>query len=279
MSPKNESSLILGGHSFIKQLGTDPVADQDLQIKIVETCLDNGILWFDTTYQPERIALGKALDQLGRREEATIMAWNFFADFGPEDKTVGSVYYQPHHIDLMLEQLRTDYIDRLVVHDVRDEEEESKQRSLVVTWLQKGYAKQLGTWSPSENVKEVYGADNPYSFMVRPYNITKEDAAPAFAACKELGWENYACSPFVRGRELDKLVGKALSLYGGEEPEIRAKAADLMLRFSLFGPNVDRLIVGIRRTEWVKRNIHSQNKGELTPEELEWLNAVRESQK
>ena len=275
MSTKNESSLILGGHSFIKQLGTDPPANQDLQIKIVETCLDNGILWFDTTYQPERIALGNALHQLDRREEATILAWNFFADFGPEDKVVSSAYYQPHHIDLMLEQLRTDYIDRLVVHDVPDEEQESKQRSLVVAWLKKGYAKHLGTWSPSENVKKIFGVDNPYSFMVRPYNITKEDAAPIFAACKDLGWENYACSPFVRGRELDKLVTKALRLYGGEESEIRAKAADIMLRYSLFGPNVDRLIVAIRKPKWVRQNIHSHNKGPITPEEREWLNAVR----
>ena len=267
--------MILGGHSFIKQLGTDPPANQDLQIKIVETCLDNGILWFDTTYQPERIALGNALHQLDRREEATILAWNFFADFGPEDKVVSSAYYQPHHIDLMLEQLRTDYIDRLVVHDVPDEEQESKQRSLVVTWLKKGYVKHLGTWSPPENVEEVFGVDNPYSFMVRPYNITKEDAPPIFAACKDLGWENYACSPFVRGRELDKLVAKALRLYGGKESEIRAKTADIMLRYSLFGPNVDRLIVAIRRPKWVKQNIRSHNEGPITPEEREWLNAVR----
>jgi aryl-alcohol dehydrogenase-like predicted oxidoreductase len=56
-----EIPLILGGHSFISQLGNDPpVSDRD-QHRIAESCLDHGIQWFDTTYQPERIALGKVL--------------------------------------------------------------------------------------------------------------------------------------------------------------------------------------------------------------------------
>ncbi|MFC1716022.1 hypothetical protein ACFL6S_20295 [Candidatus Poribacteria bacterium] len=276
MDLKNEIPMILGGHSFIKQLGNDPPANQELQTKIVETCLDNEILWFDTTYQPERIALGNALNQLDRRAEATVIAWNFFVDFGSEDNVGGASYYQPHHIDLMLEQLKTHYIDCLVVHKLGDEEQDDQQQSLAITWQQKGYVKRLGTWAPPQNAQEVFGTDNPYSFMVRPYNVTAKDAAPIFAAYRDMGWENYACSPFVRGWELEKLAGKAVSLYGGKEPEIRAKVADLMLRYSLFGPNVDRLIVAMRRPEWVKRNIHSYNKGEITREELDWLDAVRE---
>ncbi len=71
-----EMPLILGGHSFISQLGNDPPASEQEQHKIVETCLDHGIRWFDTTYQPERVALGNVLHALGRRGEAKILAWS-----------------------------------------------------------------------------------------------------------------------------------------------------------------------------------------------------------
>ena len=78
MPNKATVPLVLGGHSFIQQLGNDPAPDVDEQIEIVSTCLDAGITWFDTTYQPERVALGTVLKALGRRDEATIIAWNFF---------------------------------------------------------------------------------------------------------------------------------------------------------------------------------------------------------
>ena len=81
--------LILGGHSFIAQLGSDPAPDEKTQDAIVAACLDSGITTFDTTYLPERIALGKALQRLGRRSEAQLIAWNFFTDFGPEGSAGG----------------------------------------------------------------------------------------------------------------------------------------------------------------------------------------------
>src|SRR5947208_2361680 len=77
--------LVLGGHSFITQLGNDPPASEQEQCAIVETCLNCGIRWIDTTYQPERIALGNALDRLGRRGETSILAWSFFKDFTPAE--------------------------------------------------------------------------------------------------------------------------------------------------------------------------------------------------
>ena len=276
MGQKAEIPFILGGHSYIKQLGNDFPTDRELQVKIVETCLNKGIRWFDTTYQPERIALGNALDQLGRREEAVVIVWNFFTQFGPEESVGGAHYYQPHHLELMLEQLKTDYIDRLVVHKLGDEKQNRRQEGLAISWQEKGYVRHLGTWAPSANALEIFGEDNPYSFMVRPYNITTNDAAPAFAACKELGWENYACSPFVRGWELDKLVDKSLSRDGGKKLELRSKISDLMLRYSLFMPHVDRLIVAMRKVEWIEQNIQSYQKGKITQEELDWLRGVSE---
>jgi hypothetical protein len=63
----SDVALILGGHSFINQLGNDPATSEQEKNAIVEACLNRGIRRFDTTYQPERIAVGKILERLGRR--------------------------------------------------------------------------------------------------------------------------------------------------------------------------------------------------------------------
>ena len=266
--------LVLGGHSFIRQLGNDPRAPDELQAEIVRACLDGGITWFDTTYLPERVALGRALERLGRGDEATVIAWNFFVDFGADDEVGGPAAYQPHHIEQMLEQLRTDRIECLVVHEAGDEAENRRQEELAVSWKERGLVGRLGVWCPGSDAAEKFGPESPYSFMVRPYNVTTGEGGPAFAACKDLGWETLACSPFVRGWWLDKLVERARQVHAGEDDDTRGKLADLMLRRSLFAPNVDRLIVAIRRTEWVAANLASASRGEPTAEEDEWLDAL-----
>ncbi len=110
-----KAPFILGGHSFIPELGNDPAADPEAQMEIVNTCLDRGICCFDTTYEPERVALGHILNELGRRAEAEIIAWNFSQDPNTGKYRVPATPYAPHHHNLMLGQFRTDFIDRLVV--------------------------------------------------------------------------------------------------------------------------------------------------------------------
>ena len=58
--PPDDVPLVLGGHSFIRQLGNEPRPDAGEQARIVAVCLDAGIRWFDTMYAPERVALGRA---------------------------------------------------------------------------------------------------------------------------------------------------------------------------------------------------------------------------
>ena len=263
--------LVLGGHSFISQLGADPAPSEDLQARIVAACLDGGIRRFDTTYRPERRALGKALERLGRRDEAIIIAWNFFADFGPGEETGGPEAYRPEHIGMMLDDLRTDRIDRLVVHPVGEERGDRLQEETAVGWMEAGLVGELGTWWPEADAREKFGRKDFYSFMVRPYNVATRDGAAAFAAAKSLGWENLACSPFVRGWELAKLAGKAAALEGGGEGVQKERLAGLMLRYSMFAENVDRLIVAMRKEEWVRRNIEQCRGGPLCAEESEWL--------
>ena len=268
-----EIPLVLGGHSFISQMGNDRKPSEDALVAIVDTCLDSGIRWFDTTYLPERRALGKVLNTLGRRAEATIMAWNFFKDFGDEDDEGKPELYQAHHIDEMLEQLQTDWIDVLVIRPLEYTKRDRSQEELMQNWLESKYVKRLGIWHPEPEAEDTYLELNPFSAMVQSYNVANRRAVPAFAMAKRLSWQTIACSPFIRGWKLDELVNRALDLEPGGQKEaaLRFKIADLMLRFALFGENVDRLIVAIRRLEWIVRNIESCQRGKLTEQERFWL--------
>jgi len=275
MGQVTEMPLILGGHSFISQLGNDPpVSDRD-QHRIVESCLDHGIRWFDTTYQPERIALGKAFQAIGRRNEATTIAWNFFTDFPADNQPTGPECYQPYHIQMILEQLHIDYVDCLVLIPSNDPKEDRPQVELLVDWRRKGYVRFLGLWVQDAQTIERFRNDNPFRFAIRPFNITTDEAAPTFAACKLAGWETVATSPFRRGWELDKMIAAAWARGYGDVESLRPIVADLMLRFSLFQRDVDRVIIGMRKVEWIKRNVESVSKGPLTADEYRWLQRMR----
>jgi len=79
---------------------------------------------------------------------------------------------------------------------------------------------------------------------------------------------NFACTPFGRGWTLERIVeqeGRA------GDADFRAHVADLMLRYSLFSPEVDRLIVAMRKPEWVGPNAESARRGPLSDEERVWL--------
>jgi aryl-alcohol dehydrogenase-like predicted oxidoreductase len=244
------TNLVLGGHSFIQQLGTDAAPDPHRAAAIVEACLDGGIVRFDTTYAPERVALGRALAMLGRRDEATILAWNFFQHFRPDDPVGGHAPYRREHLQVMLDELQTDWIDLLIVHPVEDPVEQARQEEVALEWLDQGRVLRLGTWVP-----DLAGSAGPYSAVAAPYNVTTSDAASAFAAYAERGWETYATSPFVRGWELARRAA--------ESGRSASELADLMLRYAAFAPNVDFLIVSMRKVAWVAANLASWRRGPL----------------
>lgn len=267
--------LGLGGHTFIEALGNDPPLSHEAAVEVVETCLDAGVTLFDTTYTQERTGLGEALHDLGRRDEATVVAWNFF---GPVHSN--PVPYEEGHIDAILSELRVDYVDRLVVHPPYDRDETAtaadhrRGLGLAQRWVEEGLVGELGTWYPGPDADVAYGRDNPYSFMVQPYNVDTDDAEASFAAAKRLDWETVAVSPFVRGWRLDDMVAAAGEISDEPEPELRSRLSDHMLRYSLFRPNVDRLVVGMRKVEWVARNAESVERGPLSADEAEWLFSV-----
>ena len=262
--------LVLGGHSFIPEMGNDPATDFATQLAIVNTCLDSGIGCFDTTWEPERLALGHVLQELGRRDEAQIIAWNFFTDPITGMYVVGPSPYRPSDIDRMLSQLRTNRIDFLVVHPVIGEEETLQQLEVARSWLRSGYVGSLGTWDPPATPKERFGAENSFEFMVAARNVAQPNSA-VFQSCKEFGWRTFATSPFNRGWLLDELIAVAVDQHHDSPNVLRARLSDALIRFSIHSPDVDHLIIGIRKTAWIDSDLRSVSKGPLSPEETHWL--------
>jgi aryl-alcohol dehydrogenase-like predicted oxidoreductase len=267
--------LILGGHSFISQLGNEPPPTEDEQAALVAECLDHGITRIDTTYQPERKAVGRTLEALGCRDRFFLNVWNLFTDFKAGEDMGKVEPYRAHHLDLLLEQLRTDFIDEVVIFPSKDRAEQERQEDLVAGWQEAGLVGMIGTWNPGPEIPGTYREDSPYSFVVQPYNVTTPEAGRCFKKAKELGWETWACSPFVRGWHLDIMVEKSLAGdTDGTEAQVRSWLADQLLRYSLYRPDVDVLVTSIRRREWVPANAASASRGPLTPEEEKELLAL-----
>ena len=265
-SVSDGSKLGLGGHSFIEQLGNDPPASFEEQCALVAACLDNGIRLIDTTYYQERVALGKVLHRLGRRDEARIMAWNFFRQEGQEDDLVPFTPYEPHHLDVMLRELQTDRLDVLVVHVHADREQLARELELAQGWKESGAVSSvaLGMVEPSD--LDDLPERNPVSAVLAPYNAFKRGAAESFGRARALGLRCIALSPFIRGWKLDEI--------GGD----KAHVSDVLLRWVTAQSLVDSVIVSMRRADWVTANLASEQRGPLSDEEAaelqRWLTRV-----
>jgi aryl-alcohol dehydrogenase-like predicted oxidoreductase len=251
--------LGLGGHSYIAQLGNDPAAPFEEQCALVTACLDAGIRLLDTTYYQERIAIGRVLHQLGRRDEATVTGWNFFKQPGKEDELVAWTPYEPHHIDVMLQELQTDRIDLLVIHAEDDLTILERGLALVEDWIAAGKVRRVGLGMVGRQHLDQLPASHPVTHVLAPYNAFNRDAAALFARACELGLQTVAMSPFIRGWKLDEI---------GEDT---AEVAAILLRWVVTQPVVDRVIVSMRKPAWVNANLEAVARGPLTPEEEQRL--------
>jgi len=258
--------LGLGGHSYIAQLGNDPPASFEEQCALVAACLDAGIGLFDTTYYQERIALGKVLRQLGRRDEATVTGWNFFKQPGKEDELVPWTPYEPAHIDIMLDELQTDRIDLLVIHAEDDPATLHHALAVVEEWTAAGKVRQVGLGMAGLRHLNQLPARHPVTQVLAPYNAFNHDATAVFARARELGLQTVAMSPFIRGWKLDEI--------GEDTTEVAA----ILLRWVASQPLVDRVIVSMRKPAWVQANLEAVARGPLSPEEAarlaEWVARV-----
>jgi aryl-alcohol dehydrogenase-like predicted oxidoreductase len=246
----------LGGHTFIEELGNDPKASFEDQCKIVAACLDSGIRVIDTTYYQERVALGRVLKELGRRDEAHILAWNFFQKAGnTTDVLVKPSPYEAHHIDLMLGELQTDVIDTLVIHVHDDPAVMDQQTSLVREWIAVGKVKRAALGMVRMEDIQQLPIDSPVSCVLAPYNAFRREAEEIFKIARLRGFEVIGLSPFVRGWKLDEI---------GDDKQ---HAADILLRWAVSSELVDLVIVSMRKSEWVEANLKTLQHGGLTQEE------------
>lgn len=251
--------LILGGHSFIAQLGNDPEASFDDQCAIVAACLDAGVRRIDTTYYQERVALGRVLERLNRREEAYIQAWNFFKEPGRENDLVGPKLLEPHHLQILLDELQTDRINLLVVHVHDDADRLRQELTLAAEWQSAGKVKNIGLGMAASRHLERLPSGHPISHILAPYNAFHRDAAETFTHVRAMNLHTVAMSPFVRGWKMDEIVAGS----GDDRDEV----ADILLRWVAAQPLVDNVIVSMRRAEWVATNLQSLARGPLTPDE------------
>jgi aryl-alcohol dehydrogenase-like predicted oxidoreductase len=258
------SALVLGGHSFIRQLGTDAEPSREEAARIVAACLDQGITRFDTTYLPERVRLGQALSDLDRHDEAEVSAWNFFEEEHADGSLGGPAEWTQERFDLACEQCQRDIIDLLVVHPVPDPAAQARQEALAVDWLDQGLVSALAAWSP--NRQRVSISPTPYSILVHPCNPAQGSQLGIFPLAKIHGWETWGCSPFVRGYDLDRAVEKS-----GED---RAQLASDLLRFARHQPSVDALIVSMRHHSLVAANREAEDLGPLPVERRQELEAL-----
>lgn len=247
--------LGLGGHSYIAQLGNDPPASFAEQCALVAACLDSGIRLLDTTYYQERVALGRVLQHLGRRDEAIITGWNFFKQPGKEDELAPWTPYEPPHIDVMLDELQTDRIDLLVIHAEDDPATLHRELALAERWVATGRARQVGLGMAGLRHLDQLPSGHPVTHVLAPYNAFNRDAAALFARARELGLQTVAMSPFIRGWKLQEI---------GEDT---AEVAAILLRWVVSQPLVDRVIVSMRKRAWVQANLEALARGPLTPQE------------
>lgn len=257
------SKLALGGHSFIEELGNDPPASFEEQCAIVDDCLTYGICLLDTTYYQERVALGKVLQALGRRNEAEIMAWNFFNLPGQSHKLVGFSPYEPQHIDIMLNELQTDMIDILVIHAHGDAQRLRQEMNLARRWMEDGKVKGIGLGMVEFEHLADLPEDHAITHVLAPFNAFHRRAKDTFVKAKEMGLITIALSPFVRGWKLDEIEAD------------KDQAADILLRWVTEQHLVDRVVVSMRKREWVLSNLQAVQRGSLTSEEnrllQEWV--------
>jgi aryl-alcohol dehydrogenase-like predicted oxidoreductase len=254
-----QQKLGLGGHTFIEELGNDPKATFEEQCDIVTACLDQGIHLIDTTYYQERVALGHILHNLGRRQEAIILAWNFFKQPGKENNLVSPSHYESHHIDIMLTELQTNYIDILVIHVDDDAAKMKQMLELAKQWIADGKVKKAALGMVKLEHLQQLPENHPISYALAPYNAFNQEALDMFKHAKKMGIGAIALSPYVRGWKLDEIN------------EDKALVSDILLRWAAGNELVDSIIISMRKSEWVKANLETVRRGKLTHSEEEML--------
>jgi aryl-alcohol dehydrogenase-like predicted oxidoreductase len=133
-------------------------------------------------YYQERVALGRVLAHLGRRDEAYIQAWNFFQQPGKENDLVGPTSYEPGHLQTVLDELQTDRVDLLVIHVHEDVERLQRELTLAARWRAAGQVTEIGLGMAAVRHLDMLPPSHPVTHVLAPYNVFNRDAAETFTA-------------------------------------------------------------------------------------------------
>ncbi len=284
-SPFGEQKLILGGHSFIAPLGSDPAASPEEQHEIVAECLNRGITTFDTTYAPERVGWARAIAALPNSSNATPILWNFFGHPAHRDPLPGPTAWDEAGWDKAREELDAwEGRIALVMHPV--DAENAAQLATVQRWKAEGRIAALGVWTSLQGNPDhrdrilsgwqwVQDHGDAWDFVVTPKNLACGAINdPIFDYAREVGWTTLATSPFERGWELDRRVDLAVRRGGTDPAATRAHVAGAMLRHVAFSPGVDHVIVAMRAPAYVAANLAAVAAGPLAPDEADRLHGL-----
>ena len=282
LSPFGAQKLILGGHTFLEELGNDPAASPDEQIAVVSACLKGGIRVVDTTYAVERRGLRTVLRTV---EDPGIrpIIWNFFDHPEMEGSLPGPDPWTEDRFEQALAEVGFTEAPFVVVHPVGEAVADRTQIEVVRRLRDEGRITHLGFWVNLDTDskqrerallqwKWLLELENLWRFVVTPWNVTTyRENAEILKVAKAQGWTTLGTSPFVRGWELERRAVRVAGIRQIDLSAAIAQVADHMLRFAAFSPGVDHVVNAIRARRHVRPNLESILQGPLAPNEREWI--------
>lgn len=283
VTPFGAQRLILGGHTFLDELGNDPAATPRDQAEILAACVRGGIRVVDTTYAPERVGLYRALTAI---EDPGIrpIIWNFFDRPETGDGLPGPDPWTEERFETALDEIGSrEPIPFLVLHPVEDPVANRAQLEVVRRLRDDGRITHPGFWASLSNRPEhqdialrqwrqMLEVEDLWRFVVTPWNVTTwRDNAEILQVARARGWATLGTSPFVRGWELEERAERFARLRQLRPEEAMPRVADAMLRFSAFSEGLDHVINAMRRSAYVEPNLQSIGRGPLDEEERQWI--------
>lgn len=283
VTPFGAQKLILGGHTFLDELGNDPAANPREQAKILGACARGGIRVVDTTYAPERLGFFRtvnAIEDPGFRP----IVWNFFEHPEMGDTLPGPDPWTEERFEMALDEigLRTE-APFLVLHPLEDPVANRAQLEAVRRLRDEGRVIHPGFWinlsaGPEHREpavrqwQQMLEVEDLWRFVVTPWNpTTSHGNGEILQVAKARGWATLGTSPFVRGWELEARAKRFARRRQLRLEDVLPRVADAMLRFAAFSDGLDHVVNAMRRSAHVEPNLQSIGRGPLSAEERQWL--------
>jgi hypothetical protein len=219
----------------------------DEAVKVLRHAYDRGINFFDTAhlYIGSEQMIGEALADV--RDNIVIQTKC------PYDRpeTKGNTYMD--QLKRALKELKTDHVDVLLAHNIQMApwaEAGARYMEFAKTARREGLARHLGFSSHADVNFVIRMIDTgEFDAMLVPYNLVETRYTPAIHHAKESGMGVSVMNPVGGGRlgppnpEIQKLIGRPVY-----------STVEMALRFALDNADIDVVLSGMTRPEWVDQN-------------------------